>query len=90
MLHGHSKYKNKEFIGSRDPLTGQYTYEIDDSIVKKAIAIGSALAFLSLLKEGEKVNGNDLKLVGIYAKNRPEWTMCDIANALYGHSMVPL
>lgn len=46
--------------------------------------MGSALENLGLLREV-----NSLKLVGMYAKNRAEWTICDIANALYGYTMIP-
>lgn len=31
-----------------------------------------------------------MKMVGIYAKNRAEWTICDMGNALYGYTMIPL
>ena len=31
-----------------------------------------------------------MRMVGIYAKNRPEWTICDMGNALYGYTMIPL
>jgi long-chain acyl-CoA synthetase len=29
-------------------------------------------------------------MIGIFAKNREEWAVTDIANALYGYTMVPL
>lgn len=29
-------------------------------------------------------------MIGIHAKNREEWIIADMANALYGFSMVPL
>lgn len=58
--------------------------------VDKATAIGSALQHLKLLKEGDEVNHSRLQLVGIYAPNRAEWTICDMANALYRNTMVPL
>lgn len=32
----------------------------------------------------------ELKMTGIFAKNREEWMILDISNALYGRTMVPL
>jgi len=29
-------------------------------------------------------------MIGIHAKNREEWVTLDMANSLYGNSMVPL
>jgi long-chain acyl-CoA synthetase len=31
-----------------------------------------------------------MKLIGIFARNREEWTLLDMANCLYGFTMVPL
>jgi long-chain acyl-CoA synthetase len=31
-----------------------------------------------------------LRVIGIYSKNREEWALCDLANALYGYTMIPL
>lgn len=31
-----------------------------------------------------------MKLIGVYASNREEWTLLDLANILYGFTMVPL
>lgn len=29
-------------------------------------------------------------MIGIYAQNREEWALLDLANILYGNTMVPL
>lgn len=31
-----------------------------------------------------------MKLVGVHASNREEWVILDIANILFGNTMVPL
>lgn len=30
-----------------------------------------------------------MKLIGVFGKNRREWMILDIANILYGYTMVP-
>lgn len=32
----------------------------------------------------------NLKLIGIFSKNREEWQILDFANVLYGNTMVPI
>lgn len=100
--HGLKLNSKKDFIGSKNPKTGVYEYETYGKIYEKAVAIGSSLHNLNLLKVTDeyknfKVYNNNsnqinstLKLVGIYAKNRAEWTICDMANGLYGYTMIPL
>ena len=31
-----------------------------------------------------------MKMIGIFSKNREEWTLVDVANMLYGNTMIPL
>lgn len=51
--------------------------------------LGSGLEHLHLVP---KVHHNDLhlKFVGVFSKNREEWVLLDIANILYGNTMIPL
>jgi len=53
--------------------------------------IGSALINLNLVPstEGEKP-GESFRFLAIYAKNRAEWLMVDIASILYGITVLPL
>ena len=68
-----------------------YEYETYDAIYKKAKYVGSALKNLHLLAEIQEGPGKPImNVVGIYAKNRAEWTICDMANAMYGYAMIPL
>ncbi|KAL4434742.1 hypothetical protein ABPG74_017162 [Tetrahymena malaccensis] len=90
ILHGYSLDKNKEFLGTLNQKTNQYEYITYDTVMTQAKSIASALQNLSLLKEVKDYKNYELKLVGIYAKNRAEWIVSDIANALYGYTMVPL
>ncbi|KAL4504061.1 hypothetical protein ABPG72_022691 [Tetrahymena utriculariae] len=96
------KYSKMEFIGSKNLNTGVYEYETYENIYKKARALGSSLQNQDLLKVSReqktfRVYSNQnqdfdgtIKMVGIYCKNRPEWTVSDMANALYGYTMVPI
>lgn len=46
---------------------------------------------MNLLNEISEGPGKPtFKVIGIYAKNREEWSICDIGNALYGYTMIPL
>jgi long-chain acyl-CoA synthetase len=45
---------------------------------------------LKLVPVVDEVKDLNLRLVGIFAKNREEWVVQDVVNFLYGFSMVPL
>ncbi|EAS01565.1 AMP-binding enzyme family protein (macronuclear) [Tetrahymena thermophila SB210] len=100
--HGYKNNAKKNFLGTRNPKTGVYEYETYEQVYEKAVAIGSSLQNMNLLKitneyknfkyydKSDRHFDGTLKLVGIYAKNRAEWTICDMANGLYGYTMIPL
>lgn len=90
VLHGYSLDNNKEFLGTKNPTTNQYEYITYKTVIEESKELASALHNLKLLKEVHNYKNYNLKLVGMYAKNRPEWTIADIGNALYGYTMVPL
>ncbi|EAR92332.1 AMP-binding enzyme family protein (macronuclear) [Tetrahymena thermophila SB210] len=91
-----------DFVGTKNPKTGVYEYEKYQDIYDQAVALGSSFQNYNLLKVSNdhknfrfynNLNQNfdgTLKMVGIYCKNRREWTISDFANALYGFTMVPL
>jgi long-chain acyl-CoA synthetase len=45
---------------------------------------------MNLISHRSEYKNFNLKLIGIFAKNREEWTLCDMACALYGYVLVPL
>ncbi|EAR85931.2 AMP-binding enzyme family protein (macronuclear) [Tetrahymena thermophila SB210] len=91
-----------EFVGKKNHKTGIYEYESFNKIFNQAVCLGSIIENMSFLKitdEQKKfrfysnLNQNFngvIKLIGLYCKNRLEWTICDMANALYGYTMVPI
>jgi long-chain acyl-CoA synthetase len=54
--------------------------------------VGSALSNLKMVEPvpGDEKFQKEFKFFGIYAKNRPEWVIADIASALYGYTVIPL
>lgn len=45
---------------------------------------------LNLIPEEIKYEGMNLKLIGVFSKNREEWLLLEFANFLYGNTMIPL
>ncbi|KAL4483718.1 hypothetical protein ABPG73_002460 [Tetrahymena malaccensis] len=91
-----------EFVGKKNHKTGIYEYETFEKIFNQAVCLGSQIEYMGFLKItdeqkkfrfynnlNENFNGV-MKLIGLYCKNRLEWTICDMANALYGYTMVPI
>ena len=52
-----------------------------------AIQVGSGICHEKLFYQAE---GEDLKFVGIFSRNRPEWTILDVACILYGYVTIPI
>lgn len=42
-----------------------------------------------MVKSINEYKNFNLKMVGIFSKNREEWIQLDIANILYGYTMIP-
>lgn len=91
IMYARSIYGKLDFVGTKNPKTGTYSFETYEDICKKARYFASSLFNLNLLATVQEYPGKQtMKMVGIYAKNRPEWTICDMGNALYGYTMIPL
>ncbi|EAR82521.2 AMP-binding enzyme family protein (macronuclear) [Tetrahymena thermophila SB210] len=84
------KYADREFIGSLNPSTGKYEYKSYKQIYDLGYAIGSGLVKLNLTNHVEEFMDYKLDVIGIYCQNREEWTICDMANAMFGFTMIPL
>ena len=52
--------------------------------------LGAGIINLNLIPDIVKYEKHDLKMIGIFAKNREEWFTLDYANMLYGNTMIPL
>jgi long-chain acyl-CoA synthetase len=58
--------------------------------LKQATDLGSGMENLNLIPPISEYNNYKLKLVGVFSKNREEWSVLDVANMLYNGCMVPL
>lgn len=47
------------------------------------------IKILNLVAETSEYKNFKLRLVGVFAKNRREWVILDIANIMYDYTMVP-
>lgn len=56
-------------------------------MLENAVAVGSGIIHENLFFKPE---GEDLKFVGLFSRNRPEWTILDVACAIYRMVTVPL
>jgi long-chain acyl-CoA synthetase len=52
--------------------------------------LGSGIVNLNLIPTPEIYEGQELRMIGIFSRNREEWLLLDIANTLYGNTMIPL
>jgi long-chain acyl-CoA synthetase len=79
---------NSPCVGARsgDSVTN-ITYR---EVHEQALAIGSAILNRNLAPELAEYKQYRLRIVGVFAKNRPEWLILDVANALFNFVMSPL
>ncbi|EGR31307.1 hypothetical protein IMG5_113440 [Ichthyophthirius multifiliis] len=77
--------KDELCLFTRNPQTNIYEGKTYHEVHELALAIGSAIINLNLIK-----NVQELSLIGIFAKNCEEWTILDVSNMLFGHVLVPL
>ncbi|KAL4483574.1 hypothetical protein ABPG72_016855 [Tetrahymena utriculariae] len=90
VLHGSSNSKGKDFFGKKNPISKEFEYMTYDQVIQEAKQLGSTVKNLQFLKESREQGKQLMELIGIYSKNRIEWGIADIANSLYGYTMVPL
>ena len=76
MLSNVGKIVRKE--GQKDSIE----YKTYDEVLKEASIIGSAINHEKLYHQPE---GEKLKFIAIFSRNRPEWTIVDLACVLYGY-----
>ena len=87
------KYGKNEFLGKivrEGPKESQKEYVeflTFQEVLAIATSVGSALVKQKLYHQPE---GEPYKFVGIFSRNRPEWTIVDIACILYGLTTIPL
>ena len=65
-------------------------YKTYSQVHKEIDALGAALIDLNLCPEIEEVKGLKIRFMGIFSKNRPEWSVVDFTCILYGFVVVPI
>ncbi|KAG0293702.1 Long chain acyl-CoA synthetase 7 peroxisomal [Linnemannia gamsii] len=83
-LEGVHRSQGKEFLGHRPIVNGAlqgYEWQTYDKVKERVTAFGAGLFHLGLVATGK---------LGIFAINRPEWTMSELAGYEYNYITVPL
>ena len=88
-------YENSDCLGMRTKLSdgtlGPFVFNSYKSIYNTSKKAGSAILNLDLAPIVTGENGlPDYRMIAIYAKNRMEWTILDIAACLYGITVIPI
>ncbi|KAK3844177.1 MAG: hypothetical protein J3R72DRAFT_439074 [Linnemannia gamsii] len=83
-LEGVHRSQGKEFLGHRPIVNGTlqgYEWQTYDKVQERVTAFGAGLSHVGLAATGK---------LGIFAINRPEWTMSELAGYEYNYITVPL
>jgi len=87
------KFANNDFLGTREKLSdgkfGPYRFKTYAQVQEIATQLGSGFVNLGLTTTTSDQDFN-IDFLIIWAKNREEWLMSDIACVLYGLSLVPV
>ena len=81
-------HKNKSFLGTRNE-HGLYVFKTYQEIYDWALYIGSGLINLDMVPVISEFKDYNLKFVGIFSKNREEYTITDLACILFGFTSIP-
>ena len=69
----------------KEPFVKYITYE---DMINQASQVASGIINLGLASEPEEEHG--FRFMGIFSRNRAEWTVSDVACALYGFVTIPI
>ncbi|KRX11081.1 hypothetical protein PPERSA_05190 [Pseudocohnilembus persalinus] len=84
------KHAKNDCLSARRKSDGKYEALSYEQVDQKAKELGSGILNLNLAPEINDYKDYKLKMVGIYAKNIPEWMILDVASYHYGFTVVPL
>ena len=78
--HSRERLPNENFLGSRDPTQegSPYVWKTWAQVDTLVNQLAAGIAHMGLMPEVEE-EGDVFKFMGIYAKNREEWTITDLA-----------
>lgn len=93
-LRSVKNYSDKPFLGTRvtldDGTRGPYEFKTYGEVLKLCQKVGSGIISLDLAPIVDTHSDTNLRLVGIYSKNREEWVELDLACTLYAITSVPI
>ncbi|CAK80910.1 unnamed protein product (macronuclear) [Paramecium tetraurelia] len=81
------RYAGKQCLGSF--IGDDFSFMTYSQVQEEAIHLGSGIKTWGLANEVNEYKNYKMKLIGVFGKNRREWVILDIANILYGYTMVP-
>ena len=79
-MHSKGRLPNENFMGSRDPSQegAPYVWKTWAQVETLVNHLAAGIAHLNLMPVVEN-EGSQWRFMGIYAKNREEWTITDLA-----------
>ena len=84
-----AQFPANNMLGSivREDKNEYIKYHTYSEVKGSAVAVASGIIHEKLFHQPE---GESLKFIGLFARNRPEWSIVDIACALYGFTTIPI
>lgn len=86
------EHGNRNFLGTRKFISkdnyGEYEFKTYNQIMEEVKGFAAGLVNLDLIPEIESPIDGMFKFLGIYAKNREEWMVADLASHLNGVTVV--
>lgn len=67
-----------------------YEYKTYKECHDIALNLGAGTIHMGLIPNPVKYKEWNLKMVGVFSKNREEWMILEFANILYGNTLIPL
>jgi len=89
ILQSEKKFNNKNYLGTKQA-DGHYHWQTYQEVIDSARAFGSALICQNLIPSLHEYKNYNLKILGVYSKNRAEYIIADIAGILFDITSVPI
>lgn len=88
-LESVKNHKSKPFLGSRNK-DGLYIFKTYQEVYDIALTLGSGMINNEMVPVLSEFRDYKIQFVGIFAKNREEYMICDLACILFGFTSVAL
>eukprot|EP00331_Platyophrya_macrostoma_P018075 CAMPEP_0176463596 /NCGR_PEP_ID=MMETSP0127-20121128/35986_1 /TAXON_ID=938130 /ORGANISM="Platyophrya macrostoma, Strain WH" /LENGTH=674 /DNA_ID=CAMNT_0017855793 /DNA_START=18 /DNA_END=2042 /DNA_ORIENTATION=+ len=94
MLNTFKHHGKNPALGTREKLAdgklGDYKFKTYNEVKEICFKFGVGIQRLKLAPKINEYKDLNLSFMGVYSKNREEYTICDITSALFGHVIVPI